>query len=137
MAVIWIDVIAGEFLKAEDERDWNMFGEFAKQAPKTAAHFSRLNNEAYYLLSCLRGVKAKDMEKIVQETPFVCAIAESAITNDAITESNDSEPEVNESKEEKHAKKAKKEPEPEQEPEPDFDEDDDDDDDDDFDFDFD
>ena len=117
-----------------------MFCEFAKQAPKTAAHFSRLNNEAYYLLSCLRGVKAKDMEKIVQETPFVCVIAESAVTNDAITESNDdeiAENEAEEVKKEKPAKKTKKEPEPEQEPEPDFDEDDDDDDDDDFDFDFD
>ena len=135
MAVVWMDVVAGEFLKCEDERDWGMFGEFAKQAPKTAAHFSKLNAEGYYLLSCLRGVKAKDVEKIAQETPFLenmIVVTETidAKHADADTEAADESNEVENEKSEKKTPK-KKEPEPEPEPE------DNEDDDDDFDFDFD
>lgn len=139
MAVVWMDVIAGEFLKGEDERDWGMFGEFAKQAPKTAAHFSKLNAEGYYLLSCLRGVKAKDVEKTAQETPFpenMIMVNEAIGVEhaDANAEAADEPDEVEDEQveeEEKPAKKSSKKKEPEPEPE------DDDDDDDDFDFDFD
>lgn len=143
MAVVWIDVIAGEFLKGEDERDWGMFGEFAKQAPKAAAYFSKLNAEGYYLLSCLRGVKAKDIEKIAQETPFpenmviatkAAGIEYANADSEAVDENDKVEDEQKNDKSEKKSSK-KKEPEPEPEPE---DEDDDDlDDDDEFDFDFD
>lgn len=143
MAVVWMDVIAGEFLKGEDERDWGMFGEFAKQAPKAAAYFSKLNAEGYYLLSCLRGVKAKDIEKIAQETPFpenmviatkaagiehANADSKAADENDKVEDEQTEEEQKNDKSEKKSSKK--KEPEPEPEPE-------DDDDDDDFDFDFD
>lgn len=141
MAVVWMDVIAGEFLKGEDERDWGMFGEFAKQAPKTAAHFSKLNAEGYYLISCLRGVKAKDVEKIAQETPFPenmlmvteAIDVEHADVNTKVADEPDEvedEQVEEEQEDEKPAKKSSKKKEPEPEPE-------DDDDDEDFDFDFD
>lgn len=140
MAVVWMDVVANEFLKGEDERDWGMFGEFAKQAPKTAAHFSKLNAEGYYLLSCLRGVKAKDVEKIAQETPFpenmimateAIVVEHAGANEDAADDSNEVEDKHEKKEEEKPAKESSKKKEPEPEPESD------DDDDDDFDFDFD
>lgn len=143
MAVVWIDVIAGEFLKGEDERDWGMFGEFAKQAPKAAAYFSKLNAEGYYLLSCLRGVKAKDIEKIAQETPFpenmVIAAKATGIehvnADSEVVDENDKA--EDEQKNDKSEKKSSKKKEPEPEPEPEDEDDDDLDDDDEFDFDFD